>query len=68
MGQKWPRGSKREMLGEVCYCLHCDMAMRVSEVEDEHCVTPGCDGEGFYWDLYPRRWWRGESDQAELVG
>jgi hypothetical protein len=56
------------MLGEVCYCLHCDMAMRVSEVEDEHCVTPGCDGEGFYWDLYPRRWWRGESDQAELVG
>ena len=50
--------------GGVCYCLHCDRCVSVSEVLDnskgDFCPTPTCDGGGWGIDLYPHPWWRGQ--------
>ena len=60
-----PDVERREFgsLDAKCYCLHCDGEMSVRSVlavaDGDWCTaTSGCDGAGFHFDLYGRRWWR----------
>lgn len=41
------------------YCLHCGQWSELRAVVDagHACLTDGCDGQGFGWDLFSEAWW-----------
>lgn len=48
--------------GMKAWCLHCEREIEVGAVLDnpngDWCPTPGCDGAGWGFDLYPEPWWK----------
>lgn len=43
--------------GDMVRCIHCDKEFPVSAVLanccGDYCPTAGCDGGGWWWDLWP---------------